>query len=203
MDVRTQILNAATRLMAAHGAAGTSLQDVADAVGLRKPSVLHYFASKDALRRAVIDTLLRRWNDVLPKILLAGELGAEARLDAVLGEMIDFFGADPDRARLLVRELLDRPAEMEHYLTETIAPWLNAVSMALDAGKARGRVRRDIDPRVFAMQLTGLLLTSLATFDGVRCLLADDEATARDRYLQSLRRIARQALFPDQGAPHG
>ena len=97
---RDQILAAATRLMAAHGVAGTSIQDVADAVSLRKASVLYHFPSKDALRKAVIDALLTRWRDVLPQLLLSGDMGPEARLDAVMGEFITFFSADADRARL-------------------------------------------------------------------------------------------------------
>ena len=70
MDVRGQILKEATKLFAAKGFDGTSVQEVADAVGIKKPSLLYHFESKEALRQAVLDEVLARWNDVIPHILL-------------------------------------------------------------------------------------------------------------------------------------
>jgi AcrR family transcriptional regulator len=197
---RDQILAAATRLMAAHGVAGTSIQDVADAVNLRKASILYHFPSKDALRKAVIDALLTRWRDVLPRLLLAGEMGPEARLDAVMSEFITFFSADTDRARLLVRELLDRPAELEPYLVETIGPWLRVIALALDAGKSRGLVRADADLRNLPVLLGTLVLSAIAAWDSLGFMArepGDGADQARTRYHGELMRIARAALFPD------
>ncbi len=47
------ILDRAAGLFARHGFTQTSVQAVADAVGLSKAGLLHYFPSKDALREAV------------------------------------------------------------------------------------------------------------------------------------------------------
>jgi AcrR family transcriptional regulator len=48
------ILDRAAGLFARRGYAKTSLQDVADAVGLSKAGLLHHFPSKDALHEAVL-----------------------------------------------------------------------------------------------------------------------------------------------------
>jgi AcrR family transcriptional regulator len=48
------ILDRAAALFAHRGFAKTSVQDVADAVGLSKAGLLHHFPSKDALREAVL-----------------------------------------------------------------------------------------------------------------------------------------------------
>ena len=58
MDVRQSILETATRLFAAHGFDGTSLQDIAESVGIRKASLLYHFPAKEKLRLAVLDRLL-------------------------------------------------------------------------------------------------------------------------------------------------
>ena len=57
------ILDRAAALFARHGFEHTSLQAIADAVGLSKPGLLHHYRSKDALReavRALADTLGQR-----------------------------------------------------------------------------------------------------------------------------------------------
>ena len=109
MDVRAQILTHATRLFAEQGYDGTSVQEIADAVGIRKPSLLYHFKSKDELRENVIAEMLAHWNAVLPGLLL--KASTEERFDATMEALSEFFIEDPDRARLFLRETLDRPEQ--------------------------------------------------------------------------------------------
>ncbi|WP_018685297.1 TetR/AcrR family transcriptional regulator [Actinokineospora enzanensis] len=51
-EVDERILDRAAALFAQHGYAATSLQALADAVGLSKPGLLHHFPSKEALFEA-------------------------------------------------------------------------------------------------------------------------------------------------------
>src|SRR3954467_9239544 len=119
--VRRRCITAATQLFAAHGFDGTSVQAIADALGVTKQAVLHHFASKEALREAVLSAMLDHWRDTLPRLLVAASASDE-RFDSLFGELHLFFVADPDRARLLVRELLDRPDEIRRLLRETVRP---------------------------------------------------------------------------------
>ncbi|MDH3843701.1 MAG: TetR/AcrR family transcriptional regulator, partial [Myxococcales bacterium] len=116
MDVRAQILTHATRLFAEQGYDGTSVQEIADAVGIRKPSLLYHFNSKDELRENVISEMLAHWNAVLPSLLLRAT--REERFDATMEALSRFFIEDPDRARLMLRETLDRPEHMRALLKE-------------------------------------------------------------------------------------
>src|SRR5271169_2483395 len=121
-DVRLATLNAAMRLFAAHGFEGTALQDIADAVGVTKPAILHHFPSKEHIRQAVLDAILAHWNEALPRLLLVAT-ASDDRFDAVFGELYRFFAADPDRARLVIRETLDRPAEIRKLLRGPVRRW--------------------------------------------------------------------------------
>src|ERR1700744_4595551 len=107
-DVRVATVSAAMRLFAAHGFEGTALQDIADAVGVTKPAILHHFPSKEHVRQAVLDAILSHWNEALPRLLLAAS-GSGDRFDAVFGELYRFFSNNPDRARAVARGALDRP----------------------------------------------------------------------------------------------
>jgi len=51
---RGGILDAATRLFAAHGVSGTSLQQIADAAGITKAAVYHHFPAKEDVVAAVL-----------------------------------------------------------------------------------------------------------------------------------------------------
>src|SRR4051794_22160999 len=114
LDVRAKILQEATRLFAAHGVDGTAIQDIAGAVGVTKQTLLYYYPSKHELQRGVLAHLLSHWSEVLPRLLHA--VSREDRFDAILDATIEFFAADADRARLLLREALDRPVEMRELL---------------------------------------------------------------------------------------
>src|SRR6478736_5013713 len=131
-DPRARLLAAATRLFAARGVDATSVQDIADEVGLTKPAVLHHFASKDALRRAVLDEILEHWRDTLPRLLL--DAGAhQDRFESVFSALHRFWSESPDRARVIAREGLDRPDEVRRLLRGPMKPWLASV-----AGYVRG-----------------------------------------------------------------
>ncbi|MCA9687660.1 MAG: TetR/AcrR family transcriptional regulator, partial [Myxococcales bacterium] len=142
-DVPTRILREATRLLAERGFDGTSLQDVADAVGIRKPSLLYHFPSKQALREAVFAQMLGHWNVALPRILRAATSG-EDQFEGVLDEMVRFFTEDADRARLLLREALDRPRAMAAVIRQHMAPWVASVAGYIRKGQALGALHADI-----------------------------------------------------------
>ncbi len=126
MSVRDKILIEATRQFAARGFDGSTLQDIADAVGVRKPSLLYHFSSKETLRLAVLDQLLSCWRERVPRLLMAAASGKD-QFEAVTHELISFFTSDTDRARLLLREALDRPEEMRELLKEHVTPWVGTV----------------------------------------------------------------------------
>ncbi len=198
LDARTQIVRAATRLFAAHGFDATSIQAVADAVGVTKQAVLHHFASKDRLRQVVLETMLAHWNETLPRLLLAATASDE-RFDAVFGEMRRFFTADPDRARLVLRELLDRPKELRDVLRGPVKPWVGAVAGYIRAGQEGGRHFAEVDAEAYVLEVMLLVITAAASQSVLGAAL--DGKAAEARLDAELARIARASLFrPLEGA---
>ncbi len=191
-DVREETIAAATRLFAAHGFEGTALQDIADAVGVSKPAVLHHFPSKEHVRQAVLDAILAHWKRMLPRLLLAATASGD-RFDAVFGELHRFFAADPDRARLIVRETLDRPAEMRKVLRGTVHQWHTAVAGYIEAGRETGRHYADVDPEAYVVLIMLLVITATASSPVTAAALDRDGQARFDR---EVARIAHASLFP-------
>jgi len=190
-DVRAETVRAATRLFAAKGFDGTALQEVADAVGVTKPAVLHHFPSKEHIRQAVLAEILEHWQATLPRLLLAASAG-RGRFDAVFGELFRFFSSDADRARLVLREALDRPAEAPRLLVGPVRPWLDAVAAYIRAGKSGGRHHADLDPDAYVVVVLSAVISLSATAAVNVAGLGED---GRARYDRELTRVARAALF--------
>ncbi|MGF1464832.1 MAG: TetR/AcrR family transcriptional regulator [Sandaracinaceae bacterium] len=196
MTVRQQILDAATRRFAQQGFAGTSLAHIAEDVGVAKPSVLYHFPSKDRLRQAVLDRVLGRWGEVLPAVLSAA--AAEDRFDALVAEAVRFFQADPNRARLLVREFLDRPEEMRGELRRRVRPWVRDVAQAVRRGQERGHHDPDADPEAYVLLVIQAVVGTLAVLDPLEAVL-DGRPPHVGRVTEELLRAARAALFTAEG----
>lgn len=198
MDVRTQILDVATRRFAAHGYGATSLSAIADDVGIRKASLLYHFPSKDELHARVLDQILEHWNRALPRLLEAA--AGEDRFDALLRETVDFFVEDPDRARLILRETLDRPDVMRARLETAVAPWMKVIASYIERGQETGELRADADPRAYLLHVVHLVVGGIAIADTLGVVLTDDgRVEDTDRIVRELERVAKVSLFTDEG----
>ncbi|WP_206311564.1 MULTISPECIES: TetR/AcrR family transcriptional regulator [unclassified Streptomyces] len=90
--MENEILEHATRLLAERGFAGTSLQDVADAMILTRPALYYYVKSKDELLAKLVEEVVQAPAAVLQ------EIGSREDLDAA------------DKLRMLVRTVATRIA---------------------------------------------------------------------------------------------
>jgi TetR/AcrR family transcriptional regulator len=190
--VRDEVLAAATRLFAAHGVGATALQDVADEVGVSKPAVLHHFRSKEALRKGVLDAILAHWREQLPRLLLAATASDE-RFDSVLDAVYQFFAASPERARVIVREALDRPAEARAML-RSILPVLEGIAGYIRKSREGAR----IDPEAYVIHVMQMVIGAAAVGDVTAPALGAG-TPGWARYHHELARIAKVALFGAAG----
>jgi len=198
LSSKDRILAKATRRFASQGYSGTSLQEIADDVGMRKPSLLHHFSSKAALREAVLIDLLERWQVTLPAVLQRTQDGTD-RFTALFDEISDFFEADPSRALLLMREVVDRPVDTRDRLAGAIGPWMQLLRGAISEGQRSGRVRAGVDAEAYLIQcIVSMVGAFVGSQLGAEVFGGESAEDWGRRQRKEARRMARQSLFMDR-----
>ena len=195
VDNAEQIRVAATQLFASVGYEGASLQAIAERVGVTKQTLLYHYPSKEALRRAVLEHVFAHFRQRLPQMLQAVTSG-HGRFEALTRELMEFFEADPDRARLILRELLDKPDDMRKLLGEHLRPWILLIAQYVRQGQDSALIHADVDPEAYVLQVIILVLANVATRPVLHGVLDDRTAPqSYDRQMRELFRLSRTALF--------
>lgn len=207
-DIATRIIEHATRLFAARGYVGASLHDIAQAVGIRKPSLLYHFRSKEDLRRGVLEQLLSHWAAAIPRILEAASTGQD-QFDAIANETVQFFADDPDRARLILRELLDRPEDVASLVEVHVKPWAKVMSDEIRKGQSKDLVYPDVDPEAWVTAMINMVLSNIAVHASLWSVISKPEPLngrsrapsprIPPRVAHEMMRLAKRSLFI--GAP--
>lgn len=103
---RDAILREAELVFAATGFRAARLEDIADAVGIRRPSLLHHFPTKqllyDAVEQQIFDSM-----HMACEVRTADVADPIARLLAHLDAWLDFFVVRPSAARIVQRLIAD------------------------------------------------------------------------------------------------
>ena len=196
MDNAEHIRAAATQLFASVGYEGASLQAIAERVGVTKQTLLYHYPNKEALRRAVLEHVFAHFRERLPQMLEAVTSG-HGRFEALTRELVHFFEADPDRARLLLRELLDKPDDMRKLLSENLRPWILLIAQYVRQGQGSSIIHADVDPEAYVLQVIILVLANVATRPVMYGVLGEGagQDEVYDRQMRELFRLSRTALF--------
>lgn len=195
---RDEIVLEAARLFAERGYEGTSMADVAERVGLRKASLFHHFASKDELYEASLGTLIGSLSGAVFAAASA-EGSFVDRLDALSEALVDAIAADPDVARLLLREALDFGPVMRGTLGGAVVSAIDTARAFANAGVDAGAFRLALPVDELVMSLLSALLLPFAASDFTR--LATGRSASDREFVDGRKRamkvLARLAL----GAP--
>lgn len=103
---RRAILEAAEVVFANVGFDAARLEDVASAVGIRRPSIIYYFANKQELYDAVESDIFEAMHGAAVEAM-AGAAGPMERLLALLDGWLDFQVARPTASRIILRLVAD------------------------------------------------------------------------------------------------
>jgi TetR/AcrR family transcriptional regulator len=199
-STREAILVEARHCFADHGFEGTSLNDIAAGVGIRRASLLHHFHSKQAVYQAVFDRALSDWADRIEWAVKEGELPATAgwtQTDKVLTAAVRWFAENPEFVRLIRHEALAGGDHLGVNLGEALRPWFEWAVGYFEREMGAGRLRKH-DPEQLIISGYGAILNYFSDVHFLEGLLGRDPMAedALEARIQSIRDFFRAALEP-------
>jgi TetR/AcrR family transcriptional regulator, mexJK operon transcriptional repressor len=198
IDRERRILDAALKVFAEAGYCGTSMDAVATESGLSKPTLYQYFASKEALFKAV---MLDKRDDGMLSIL------GHPSPAGMVQDLLTFAWAAADSvmrpdmlslARLIIGEVQRFPEIARTYQASGPDQLMRGIASYLETQRAAGRLAFD-DAELAAQDLWGLILSTPRT---QALFMLDAQHTRRQlgRYIMNGLRVFLRAYSTDTTA---
>lgn len=159
MATPERLLDAAEQAFA-QGYGAARLEDIAAAAGIRRPSLLYHYPSKDSLYAAVVHRTFARLGATLMEAM-ARRLSFAERLDGVVDSYARFLADNPAHAQILVRELIDAQGPGRAILLEEVVPLLDVLERFVRV-EGRGLLRPELPVRAAILQVAGAIVLRCA-----------------------------------------
>lgn len=174
---RQRIHAAALRLFARYGYDGTSLQQIADEVGLHKSSLFHHYRSKAEIAAEVYATGIERVLELVRRRLRDDDPPQLESILALADDLVEHFAAEPHVARLVMSVIVSpNDSDLDEAISGADADAFDELSGILIDWIVRARqagVIRHVNARQTLYNVFGVMLFYPAAVDD-----ADREAIA-------------------------
>jgi AcrR family transcriptional regulator len=151
---RRSVISGAAALFDAAGYYHTSVEDIAGVVGLRKPTLYHYFKSKDEIlywiHEEFIDLLISR-----QRAREATNLSPEQQLLEIMGDILELMETHRGHVRVFFEHHRELPVDSRATISRKRDEYEALVEEEVRRGIAAGAFR-DIDVRLATLALFGM-----------------------------------------------
>ncbi len=195
-DTRERALAVAQALFAERGYRGTSLRDIAKRIGVKAPSLLHHFPSKQQLYLAVLDQVFESVEDAANAIVWRRESRQE-RMRQAVADMVDFIASHPDLVRIMWKEMADESGVGRQVLKRRLPPLFSTAVKFIFRGQRDGEFRSEVDPLHFMWGLNAITIGYFAIAAMIRRLWNINllEPAMIDRRKRELTDMVERTLF--------
>jgi len=154
-DARRQaIVSSAAHLFEQQGYATATMESIARQVGLAKPTLYHYFASKDdilfAIHEEFIDLLIER---ISQRTALA--LSPSEHLQGIVEDVLGLMHSHRGHVRVFFEHYRELPTAQQEVIREKRDAYETVVTNIIETGVADGSLR-PVNPRLLSLAMFGM-----------------------------------------------
>jgi AcrR family transcriptional regulator len=153
--VDAEIYNVAANLFATKGYANTSLQDIADGLGLSRPALYHYVRSKEDILEKLVAEFTELKAHEHASVISDRHLDAKAKLRHMVTSTVRSIAQHPERFRLLDRYENELPEAVMTKQRAAKRAVRDAFVSVINEGVSTGQFRA-VDPSITAFGLIGM-----------------------------------------------
>lgn len=153
---REAIMDAAVRLFSEHGYTGTTMRDIAKAVGLLPGSLYSHIDSKETLLFAIVESGIDRFLEIQDVVAASAE-PADRRLRDAIKAHVSVVAADPQRLLIVFHQWRFLTEPRRSRAVDMRRRYAKMFSGILQDGVQQGIFRPDIDVRIAVFAILGAL----------------------------------------------
>ncbi len=201
VDVRTRLLEVATRLFSERGFAEVGVREIARAARVTPGMIAYYFGDKVGLSEAILDSVFERLLEEVRAIAADTPHGVEP-IEAFVHAYVRTVARTPWIPQFVVREVATRDGPLRRRFIERYGSRAAAIVPALVAAEIRaGRVRADLDPRLAVISLVGMCIFPFIAAPIMAPLLGLELGEGfPERLIEHTRRLFLEGARPREGA---
>lgn len=154
VDKKREILEVSVEIFSERGYRATGLRDIAERVGLRQPSLYHYFPSKEVI---LIELYEQVMEDSIRAVSSVAEKGLEpdVAFREVLEERIRYMCLNQRLVRIFFEEEAELPPQLTKKLRRRQREYEDVYVGLLEAGVKKGKFQLSTTPRIALYALLG------------------------------------------------
>ncbi len=156
LEARDRILDAAARLFAAKGFAGTTVRDISTAAGLNLAMIHYYFGNKEGLYRAIFEEKVSEVRRIFAEAAAAGGTCRE-RIERIVRAYVHFLCAHPYMARMIQLEMLSGGPVLDEVFRPVAARNYSIMRSLVEDGVRAGEFR-DVDVDLTPLTMVGMIV---------------------------------------------
>ena len=163
-EIADAILAAAAELFRVRGYASTSMQEIADAVGLSRPALYYHFKNKEELLGSLVEDVTVRTQREAARITEAAAGASHAEtLETMMRAQALWILSHPQHFAVVQRDEASLPEHLRTIQDTAKRDLLDRFRSVIAAGVAAGQFRR-IEPTIAALCMFGMCNATIQWF---------------------------------------
>ena len=192
---RALILNAAERVFARHGFAGSRLIEISKEAGLPKSNILYYFKSKEDIYSSLCQDILENWLGAIGYISENSE-PSDALKKYIVAKM-ELSKKRPFASKVFAMEIISGAPVIGDYLATELRSWVDNQAKIFRAWQERGQII-DVSPYHVFFVIWAVTQTYADFETQIKLVLGDGHLGSReyDRAVKAVTEIILNGLTP-------